>query len=555
MTMSDSSLTLSAVFVGVAVLATVVDILAERAWLRLRRMKYEGRIDFSKKAGGDRVVFSTVDLQKKENDEKHPLIATAPPASHGASITVGGAPDGAGVSCSDTPALVSQDEEVPPLMLLPNLSALCGRSILVKCEHLSVGASLKDRIAQRLVRECVRQGKRKLFEGTSGSTGVSLARLCKEHNARRRKELELKGHHHVAHDEEATQGKGLRGEHHEKDGNLLECHIFAPEDCEPGKLQLMAEYGAIVHRCKPTTFSSPEHYMQQCLRAVRQSERAQPGSTFFCDQFETELNWREHYENTGPEIWRQLMNMRGRTPGSETETEGGVLDAFVMSAGTGGTIAGCSRYFKEQTKLLRQGNKDQSQRTCGGDSFVRQQNQHKMFVVLADPQGSSLATRVREGVCFNADYEREGHRAQLVDQDTITEGFGLNRITQNFRKALPYIDDAISVSDKDAVLMCHYLRYAEGLFCGSSSGAHLAAALQVAAKLPRGSRVLTVLCDKGDRYRKKFWNKDVLRTRGLLPFNEADVEAENASSSNAPPLNENAERLADVVRQRFFPVS
>ncbi|CAD7928123.1 unnamed protein product [Amoebophrya sp. A120] len=357
------------------------------------------------------------------------------------------------------------------LVELSHLSALTGRRIFAKCEYENPGESLKDRVANRLVAECLRKGKTSLYEGTSGSTGVSLAKLCHEKN--------------------------------------LECHLYVPDDCEKEKLNLMRQYNATVHLCKPTSYSSPEQYSQVCMRACKKA------GAYFCDQFENEVNWRDHYTETGPEIWEQAKNLVRR---ERDENRIAIpFDAFVMSAGTGGTIAGCGRYFKEQSN-----------------------NQTK--VILADPPGSSLQFKVQTNLCYNPEVEREGHRQQRID-DTIMEGFGLNRITKNFQKALPFVDDAVSVSDEDAVLLCHYLRYVENHFCGSSSGAHLVACLHAAAQLPENAVICTVLCDSGERYRNRFWNHEVLKERGLLPpvfdvGESADVEVDT-------------EKLSSLVQQKF----
>ena len=77
------------------------------------------------------------------------------------------------------------------------------------------------------------------------------------------------------------------------------------------------------------------------------------------DQFENHANYMSHYTTTAPEIWQQAN---------------GQVDCFVMSSGTGGTIAGVSNYLKERNP--------------------------KVLVVLADPPGSSLLNRVERGVCY-----------------------------------------------------------------------------------------------------------------------------------------------------------
>ena len=70
------------------------------------------------------------------------------------------------------------------------------------------------------------------------------------------------------------------------------------------------------------------------------------------------------------------------------------------------------------------------------------------------------------------------------------------------------IDDALSISDQQAVLMAHYLLRHEGLFVGSSSAMNIAGALIAASQMPEGSNIVTVVCDGGQRHTSRFWNRD-----------------------------------------------
>ncbi|QRW08537.1 cysteine synthase [Ceratobasidium sp. AG-Ba] len=82
--------------------------------------------------------------------------------------------------------------------------------------------------------------------------------------------------------------------------------------------------------------------------------------------------------------------------------------------------------------------------------------------------------------------------------DTVVEGIGINRLTRNFEMALEVIDDAIRVTDKEAVAMSRYLVQNDGLFLGSSSACNLIAAVKVAKNLGRdsGRVVATILNDE-----------------------------------------------------------
>lgn len=193
-------------------------------------------------------------------------------------------------------------------------------------------------------------------------------------------------------------------------------------------------------------------------------ERKSRGRGFFADQFENEANWRAHYGGSGPEIYAQCN---------------GHLDAFVAGAGTGGTISGVARYLKP---LLP-----------------------KMTVVLADPQGSGLYNRVRFGVMFDLK-EREGTRRRR-QVDTIVEGIGINRVTANFEAGKELVDDAVRVTDAQALAMARWLVEKDGIFIGSSSAVNCFAAVKTAQKLGPGHRIVTVLSDSGSRHLSRFWAK------------------------------------------------
>ncbi|POR32763.1 Cysteine synthase 2, partial [Tolypocladium paradoxum] len=201
---------------------------------------------------------------------------------------------------------------------------------------------------------------------------------------------------------------------------------------------------------------------------------------FFADQFESPANWRAHLASTGPEIARQT---------------GGELDAFVAGAGTGGTISGVARYLK------------------------REANMAGVRIVLADPQGSGLYNRVKHGVMY-ASTEREGtRRRQQVD--SIVEGIGVNRVTDNFEAGRDLVDDAVKVTDEQACRMARWLVENDGIFVGSSSSVNCVAAVVTAMALPAGSRVVTVLCDSGTRHLSKFWKR--IKDMGLEDEEATDL--------------------------------
>ena len=201
-----------------------------------------------------------------------------------------------------------------------------------------------------------------------------------------------------------------------------------PSDQATEKSDLLLKLGAKVERVPPVSIIDPSHFVNRArtLAAEQTADPNRPGRGFFADQFETEANWKAHYEGTGPEIYRQC---------------GGKLDAFVAGAGTGGTISGVAKYLKSVLPNVQ--------------------------VVLADPQGSGLYNRIKFGVMFDPK-EKEGTRRRH-QVDTIVEGIGMNRVTANLEVGRELIDDALKVDDDQAKAMANWLVANDGLFVGSSS--------------------------------------------------------------------------------------
>ncbi|KAK3187616.1 Cysteine synthase 2 [Lecanicillium sp. MT-2017a] len=322
-----------------------------------------------------------------------------------------------------------------PLIKIQSLSDATGRTILAKAEFLNgAGNSPKDRVALSIIRDAEQQGLLTphqgdtIYEGTVGSTGISLATLAR--------------------------AMGYRA------------HICMPDDQSMEKSDLLHHLGATVERVTVAPITSPDHFVNLARRrAAEHAKLANDGSKgFFADQFESPANWRAHATTTGPEIWKQTS---------------GELDAFVAGAGTGGTISGVARYLRLEAEATQ------------------------TKIVLADPQGSGLYNKVKHGVMYSAT-EREGtRRRQQVD--SMVEGIGVNRVTENFEAGRDLIDDAVKVTDEQACRMARWLVEHDGIFVGSSSAVNCVAATVTAMTLPKGSTVVTMLCDSGTRHLSKFW--------------------------------------------------
>ena len=274
-----------------------------------------------------------------------------------------------------------------------------------------------------------------VVEGTSGSTGIALATLC------------------------ASRGHA--------------CLVVMPDDQAMEKQRILGALGAVVHVVPNAAISNPHHYVNVANKAATVARDRFGIAAVFMNQFENEANFEIHYRQTGPELFRQCPQ----------------LDAFVMSSGTGGTIAGVSKYLKQVRPTCR--------------------------VVLVDPPGSALYHRIEHGVAYATQQAERTLRRHRYD--TLAEGIGLDRLTYNFSLGLDCIDRAIRVSDQEAVDMAHFLLEQEGLWVGSSSAMNVVGALRTALSLPPDSTVVTVICDGGQRHATRFWNPMFIRDEwGLI---------------------------------------
>lgn len=337
-----------------------------------------------------------------------------------------------------------------PVMRIESLSTLTGCEIYVKCEFLNPGGSVKDRVALRIVADALASGALRrgglCTEGTAGSTGVSLAMVCKALG--------------------------------------VECFVAMPDDASKEKSALVEAYGARVARVRPVSIANRGHFVNVARREAEnaRTERGEGGG-YFADQFENLANYRAHKDGTGPEIFAQL---------------GEKLDAFVCACGTGGTLAGVGTALMERKPSVR--------------------------LFLADPQGSGLFNRVCRGVMYTKE-EAEGKRLKNPF-DTVTEGVGINRITENFKVLLGrsgMLEGAVKVSDAEAVAMSRFVAKHDGLFIGSSSAVNLVSAVRVAQSLGPGHCVCTIACDSGLRHMTKFWSDEYLAAHDLTSRDVTDV--------------------------------
>ena len=255
---------------------------------------------------------------------------------------------------------------------------------------------------------------------------------------------------------EGTAGNTGIGLAHICNAKGYKCLIVIPETQSQEKIDLLRTLGAEVRTVPAVPYKDPNNYVKLSGRLAAELENA-----IWANQFDNLANRQAHYETTGPEIWRQ--------------TEG-TVNAWVAATGTGGTYAGVALYLKEQNPAIR----------C----------------VVADPLGSALFNYVKTG------------EATVSEGSSITEGIGNSRVTANM-EGVP-TDDAIQVSDREAVRVVYQLLEKDGLFMGGSVGINVGAAVALAKQLGPGHTIVTVLCDGGSRYQSKLFNRDWLAQRGVL---------------------------------------
>ncbi|MDE2379615.1 cysteine synthase A [Bradyrhizobium sp.] len=313
-----------------------------------------------------------------------------------------------------------------PLIKLKRASEATGCTILGKAEFMNPGQSVKDRAGKWMILEAEKRGELRpgglVVEATAGNTGIGLAVVA--------------------------SARGYR------------TLIVIPVTQSQEKKDFLRLCGAELVEAPALPYSNPNNYQHVGRRLADQLRKSEPNGVLFADQWNNLDNPKAHYDSTGPEIWQQTA---------------GKVDGFICSVGTGGTLAGISRYLKEKNKDI--------------------------VTACADPHGFAMYELFRNG------------QVKSTPGDSITEGIGLGRKTPVVETA--NVDDAFLISDEEAVTIIYELLEHEGLCLGGSTGVNVAGAIRLARQIGPGKTIVTVLCDSGSRYQSKLFNPDFMRSKNL----------------------------------------
>lgn len=311
-----------------------------------------------------------------------------------------------------------------PLVKLNTITKEVKGLVLAKIESFNPGNSVKDRMALKMIEDAEADGRLKpggtIVEGTSGNTGMGLAL--------------------------AAIVKGYK----------LICVSTDKQSKE--KFDVLRAVGAEVIVC-PTdvTPDDPRSYYSTSKRIGEETPNA-----WYVNQYDNPSNAQAHYEQTGPEIWKQ--------------TEGKITH-FVVGVGTGGTISGVAKYLKEKNPAIK---------IWGIDTY---------------------------GSVF-----KKYHETGIFDENEIypyiTEGIGEDILPANVDFSL--IDHFEKVTDKDAAVYTRRLAREEGIFAGNSCGAAIKGLLQLKNHFDEDDVVVVLLHDSGSRYIGKMYNDIWMKEQNFI---------------------------------------
>jgi len=336
--------------------------------------------------------------------------------------------------------------------------------LFVKLENQNPAGSIKDRIGLSMIVAAERDGRLKpggtIIEATAGNTGLGLALVAAQ--------------------------KGYK---------LI---LVVPDKMAREKIFHLRALGAEVMLTRSDVGKGHREYYQDIAERI-----AKETGAFFVNQFGNPANPEAHERTTGPEIWEQM---------------GHDVDAVVCGVGSGGTLAGLSRFFARVSP--------------------------KTEMVLADPDGSVLCDYIKTGK-----YGTAG--------SWVVEGIG-----EDFIPAIAdfsRVKAAYSISDAESLNTARELLKKEGILGGSSSGTLVAAALRFCREQKISKRVVTFICDTGNKYLSKMFNDYWMADQGFLQRHSygdlRDIIARRADERAVVTIKPEDTLMTAYARMKLYDIS
>jgi len=260
---------------------------------------------------------------------------------------------------------------------LVRLARLSSGNVFAKAEFLNPGGSIKDRVAKHIIESALKEDRLRpgmtIIEATSGNTGIGLALVGRQ--------------------------RGYR----------VVCVM--PENVSEERKKIIQAFGGEV------LFVPAEESLSGCLQKMQELTRSEPERYFVVNQFANPHNPEIHYQQTAPEIWRDMN---------------GEIDFFVAGIGSGGTLQGIARFLKEKKNTVK--------------------------IVAVEPSNSAALLGREPGL----------HQIQGIGDGFVPDVLDVKMV-----------DMVFTVSDEEAIATTRRLSQEEGLLVGTSSGANVFAALNI----------------------------------------------------------------------------
>lgn len=288
-------------------------------------------------------------------------------------------------------------------------------TVLAKIESRNPAFSVKCRVGAALVADAETKGLLKpgmhIVEPTSGNTGIALAFVA------------------------AAKGYALT--------------LTMPASMSVERRKVLKAFGANL------VLTEPAKGMQGAVDEAVRLATEQPELYYLPQQFENPANPKIHEQTTAPEIW---------------QATGGQVDILVAGVGTGGTISGIARYFKQ----------------------IKNQ---ALYTVAVEPAESPIIGQRLRG-------------ETLTPGPHKIQGIGANFIPKNL--ALDLVDEVVAIESAEAIQWARKIATHEGILVGISCGAAMAAAAQLAARPENaGKTIVVILPDSGERYLSSVLFEDI----------------------------------------------